>query len=120
MKVIMTLNRIYVSDLDQAIEFYEKLFNEQCISRFQYSEASLELARVGNALIISGSEEVLKPFRSTQATFLVDDIQAYKDFLLENGGEIIRDLRDVPTGVNMTVKHADGTIVEYVEHRRRG
>jgi hypothetical protein len=29
-------------------------------------------------------------------------------------GTAIRDLKEVPTGINMTVKHLDGTVVEYV------
>ena len=29
---------------------------------------------------------------------------------------VIRDLKEVSTGMNMTVKQADGTVVEYVEH----
>lgn len=61
--------------------------------------------------------ERLKLFKNTQATFLVDSIIEFKDFLLDNGVTIIRDLKEVPTGMNMTVKHFDGTIVEYVEHK---
>ena len=78
---------------------------------------NLELAQVGNILILCGTDEALKPFMETKATFLVDSIMEYKDFLLKNGATIIRDLKEVPTGINMTVKHLDGTIVEYVEHR---
>ena len=118
MKIIQSLNRFYVNDIDKAIKFYEKVLNEKCSSRFKYSEANLELARIGNILIISGSNEALKPFKNTQATFLVDSIIDYKDFLLNDGAEVIVDIKDVPTGMNMTVKHLDGTIVEYVEHKK--
>ena len=117
MKVKQILNRFYVNDLEQAIEFYEKVFNDKCNLRFKYSEAKLELAQIGNVLIISGTNEALKPFRSTQVTFLVDSVVEFKDFLLKNNAKIIRDLREVPTGRNMTVQHIDGTIVEYVEHK---
>jgi len=87
--------------------------------RFKYSQVNLQLAQVGNILIISGSAEALKPFKDTQATFLVDSIIEFKDFLLNNGAIVIRDLKEVPTGMNMTVKHLDGTIVEYVEHKNK-
>ncbi|KOA19173.1 glyoxalase-like domain protein [Clostridium homopropionicum DSM 5847] len=117
MKVKQILNRFYVNDLEQAIEFYEKIFNEKCKLRFKYSEADLELAQIGNVLIISGTNEALKPFRSTQVTFLVDSVVEFKDFLLKNNPKIIRDVKEVPTGMNMTVQHLDGTIVEYVEHK---
>lgn len=72
---------------------------------------------MGNILIVSGSDEALKSFKDTKATFLVDSITEFKEFLLNNGATIIRDLKEVPTGMNMTVKHFDGTIVEYVEHK---
>ncbi|WML34452.1 VOC family protein [Clostridium sp. OS1-26] len=85
--------------------------------KFKYSQINLELAQVGNILIISGSDEELKPIKDTQATFLVDSIIEFKDFLLSNGATIIRDLEEVPTGMNMAVQHLDGTIVEYVEHK---
>jgi hypothetical protein len=39
------------------------------------------------------------------------------DFLLNNGAVVIRDLKEVPTGRSMTLKHLDGTIVEYVEFK---
>ncbi|NMM65932.1 VOC family protein [Clostridium sp. P21] len=117
MEIKKVLNRFYVNDMEKAIKFYEKILNKKCSNIFKYSEASLELATVGNILIISGSDEALKPFKDTQATFLVDSIAQFKEFLLNNGATIIRDLKIVPSGMNMTVKHFDGTIIEYVEHK---
>lgn len=117
MEIKKVLNRFYVNDIEKAIKFYEKILNEKCSNIFKYSEASLELASIGNILIISGSDEALKPFKDTQATFLVDSITEFKEFLLNNGATIIRDLKIVPSGMNMTVKHFDGTIIEYVEHK---
>lgn len=119
MRVKQILNRFYVNDIEQSIEFYEKVLNEKCNLRFKYLQANLELAQVGNILIISGTDEALKPIKDTQATFLVDSIVEFKDFLLNSGATIIRDLKEVPTGMNMTVRHLDGTIVEYVEHKNK-
>lgn len=117
MKLKKSLNRIYVHNMNEAIKFYEEIFNEKCVNRFKYIEVNLELASIGNLLILSGSEEALKLFKDTQATFLVDSITEFKEFLLNNGAVIIRDIKEVPSGWNMTVKHFDGTIVEYVEHK---
>jgi predicted enzyme related to lactoylglutathione lyase len=116
MKVKQILNRFYVNDINKAIEFYEEILNEKCLLRFCYQQMKLELAQVGNILILGGSDEALKPFRDTKATFLIESITEAKEFLLDNQAIIIRDITKVPTGWNMTVKHADGTIVEYVEH----
>ncbi|MGE5365199.1 MAG: VOC family protein [Bacteroidota bacterium] len=120
MKVRQILVRIYVHDIDPAIEFYEKLLNEKCASRFVYEQAGLEIARVSDFLIIAGTGAALAPFRSTSATMLVDSLQEYRKFLTDNGCIIIRDVQKVPTGFNMTVKHNDGTIIEYVEHTAGG
>lgn len=87
------------------------------LPKLQYDQLGLELAQVGNVLILAGTDEALKPFMKTKVTFLVDSIVEFRKFLLENGAAIIRDLTEVPTGVNMTVEHADGTVAEYVEFK---
>lgn len=118
MKVLRTLIRIYVEDLDSAVDYYEKLLGVKCDLRFLYSEVDLELASVGQFLLLCGSEESLKPFRDTQATLIVDSVDKFKQFFELNGTEIIRGPKAVPTGKNMTVVHPDGVIVEYVEHKK--
>jgi predicted enzyme related to lactoylglutathione lyase len=116
MIVKMILPRFYVEDLDQAVAFYEKLFNTHSQNRFAMPEAGLEIARVENILLICGSAEALQPFKDTSATFLVDSLGEFEEYLRINGVEILRGPQAVPTGRNMHVKHPDGTIVEYVEH----
>jgi len=118
MKVEKILIRLYVHDIDETVKFYEKILNQKCDLRFKYSEMKLELAQISNILILSGTDDDLKPFKDTKATFLVDSIIEFKEFLLRNGAVIIRDLKKVPTGMNMTVKQLDGNIVEYVEHKK--
>ncbi|WP_010240521.1 VOC family protein [Clostridium arbusti] len=117
MKVNKILTRLYVNDINIAIEFYTKILNQDCDLIFKYTEMNLELAQIGNILILGGTDEALKPFKDTKATFLVDSIIEFREFLLKNNAVIIRDLKEVPTGRNMTVRHLDGTIVEYVEHK---
>lgn len=117
MKVQQTLNRIYVNKMEQAIAFYENLLGEKCNMRFEHKQFHLELAQVGSILIIGGSDEVLKLFKGTKATFIVDSLIEFKDFLLKSGAVIMKDVKETPTGINMIVKHLDGTIIEYVEQR---
>jgi len=116
MKILQTFSRLYVNDLSSAIEFYEELLGSPAAMRFEISQIGLELAQIGNILLIAGSDEALKPFKSTQATLLVDSLDEFKAYLEEKGAEILRGPNKVPTGRNMTVKHPDGSIVEYVEH----
>ncbi|AKB27592.1 hypothetical protein MSSAC_0902 [Methanosarcina siciliae C2J] len=67
--------------------------------RFDIPQISLELAQIGDILLIAGSDETLKPFRSTQATFLVDSPDEFRAHLEENGAKIIRGpIRFLPTG----------------------
>lgn len=112
------LTRIYVKDMNTAVDFYEHLTNNKCANRFEYKQAGLEIASINNLLIIAGTEKSLEPIIGTSATFLVDSLSEYRDFLIQNGAEIIRDIQQVPTGLNMTIKHRDGVIVEYVEHKK--
>lgn len=120
MKILQILSRFYVTDLDQTLEFYEALLGTSAAMRFEIPQIGLELAQIGNILLIAGSEETLKPFRITQATFLVDSLDEFRTFLEEKGADIIRGPAEVPTGRNMTVKHPDGSVIEYVEHVKIG
>lgn len=116
MKILQILSRIYVNDLNSALEFYEELLGPPAAMRFEIPKIGLELAQIGNILLIAGSDEALKPFRSTQATFLVDSLDEFKAYLEGKGAEILRGPNKVPTGRNMTVKHPGGSVIEYVEH----
>ncbi|AAM05397.1 glyoxalase/bleomycin resistance/dioxygenase family protein [Methanosarcina acetivorans] len=85
--------------------------------RFEIPQIGLELAQIGDILLIVGSVEALKPFGSTQATFLVDSLDEFRVYLEEKGAKIIRGPAEVPTGRNMPVKHPehpDGSVIEYV------
>ena len=117
MIIKQVLTRIYVNDIDTAIDFYERLTNEKCAGRFEYKQAGLEITKINNLLIIAGNDQALKPFKDTSATFLVDSVSEFRNFLIQNNAIIINDIQQVPTGFNMTVKHTDGAVIEYVEHR---
>lgn len=74
------------------------------------------MAKIGDILLIAGSDQALKSFRRMQATFLVDSLCEFKVYLEEKGAKILRVLDKVPTGRNMTVKYSNGSVIEYVEH----
>ncbi|MGB9939283.1 VOC family protein [Methanosarcina sp.] len=116
MKVLQTLSRLYINDLNSALAFYEELLGTPAAMRFEIPQIDLELAQIGSILLIAGPDEVLKPFRSTQATFLADSLDEFGAYLEEKGAEILRGPDKVPTGRNMTVRHPDGSVIEYVEH----
>ena len=116
MKIHSVLSRVYVRDMEAAIAFYEEFLAEKCGGRFAYAEKHLEIARIGPLLIVAGTDEALAPFRGTSVTMRVDSIHEAKGFVLANGGQVITaDVTRVPTGLNMTARHADGLLVEYVQ-----
>jgi hypothetical protein len=118
MKVLKIMSRIYLNaeKFDESIALYEQLLGEKAHLRFRYDEVGLELASVGSLLLIAGTDETLQPFRSTVATFQVDDLEEYHQFWVQRGAQVVSGPKRVPTGLNMTVVHPDGTRIEYVEH----
>lgn len=117
MRVLKIFSRVYVGDIDLAISFYEKLLNEKCVQRFKYAEMDLELANIGQLIIIAGSDSALQQFRETSATFIVDSVTDVKNFILNENGTVVRDIRTVPTGYNLTMRNADGSVIEYVQFK---
>ena len=60
---------------------------------FEIPQIGLELAQIRDILLIAGSEEALKTFRSTQATILIDSLDEFRAYLKEeeqksSGGRI--------------------------------
>ncbi|HLU55887.1 MAG TPA: hypothetical protein VKZ81_10545 [Pseudonocardia sp.] len=113
MKVLATFARLYVAELDPALDMLASLLDERPANRFSYGE--LELATVGSVLVIAGPDEALRPYRDTQATMIVDDLDGVIAFLAEHGAAVVDGPADVPTGRNLTARHADGAVVEYVQ-----
>ncbi|KPD10064.1 glyoxalase [Aneurinibacillus migulanus] len=116
MQIYKILTPIYVNRLEKALPFYEELLQTKAGTRFHYTEKKLDVAVVGQLLLISGTDEALKVVRNIALSFLVDDIHTYKTWLLDNGALIRQDITKVPTGYNMIVQQSDGTVIEYVEH----
>lgn len=119
MRIRKVLFRLYVQpgNFEKQILFYETVFGERVSIRFHYPEMRLELAKIGPVLLIAGEEEHLSKVNATALTCLVDEIHEAKEILIRNGAELLEDIKPVPTGWNMRVRHPDGTIVEYVQWR---
>lgn len=118
MKILNVLMRIFINqeDLEPTIAFYEKIFCAKCSLRFKYPEVALELAQIESILLIAGTEDATRPFKATKATFLVDNLNEFREKLISYNATILEQPKNVPTGMKMRVQHPDGTIVEYVEH----
>lgn len=95
MQINKILTRVYTNDAENAIEFYEKLFQKKINSRFKMNNPKLEVINIDDLLIIVGTEEELASVRNTMATFSMDSLKEYKEVLLSSGGTIIKDIRNI-------------------------
>ncbi|MCL4494411.1 MAG: VOC family protein [Firmicutes bacterium] len=80
-----------------------------------YEAVGLELASVGDILIMAGSDPALDPLRQTNAVFKVDNTE-FCGHLMTSSCRVIRERTRVPTGANLTVQHPDDKVSEYVQH----
>lgn len=78
----------------------------------------LKLAAVGSVLVVAGDEETLAPYRSTQATLIVDDLDECQSLLSRAGAQVVRGPQQVPTGRNLTARLPGRIQIEYVEWDR--
>lgn len=121
MKVLNILVRRYLplDRFEEAVRFHEQIIGQKARLRFHYPQYNLELAQVASILFIAGTPESLAPFVNTHATFMVEGIGDFARHLPTVGAEVLNGPKDVPTGRNMLVRHPDGTLIEYVEHRNK-
>ncbi len=119
------LLRVYVEpgELDGTVEFYEKLLGVESDMYLSTPPdpadpwGGLTLATVGGFLILEGSQEQLAPLWTTVGTLLVDDIGPYFTRLTALGAEIVQPPTGRLGGAGFSVRHPDGTVIEYVHHR---
>ena len=120
--ILEVFTRVFVDGdaLDPTIAFYVDLLSGRETLRFAYPEAGLELAAVSSAklsvLIIAGPPERRAPFEATRLTIQVDRLEPYVDLLANVGARQLEPVQKTPVGRKTRFRHADGTVVEYVDH----
>jgi phosphatidate phosphatase PAH1 len=75
----------------------------------------LTLVGIGDVLVIGGTDGALEPIHGSFGPWIVEDIDDAKGKLLANGASVVQDIKDISNGRMMYMKHADGTVVEYVQ-----
>jgi predicted enzyme related to lactoylglutathione lyase len=113
MAVLKSYLRVWVTDLDTWLPFYETLLGRPAGLRFGFEAA--ELATVGDILLIAGPPEATDRYRDTIGPLIVDDLDETLGLLRQHGAEVLGAPIPVPTGTMVYVRHADGTRVEYLE-----
>jgi len=106
--------------IEGAISFYKSLLSGEETLRFAYPETGLELAAISSphlsVLIIAGSPEKRAQFEATRLTIEVSALEPFLDVLKDAGAEQLEPIQPTPVGRKTRFRHADGLVVEYVEH----
>lgn len=111
--IIKTYTRILTTDLESTVAALRAVHGTEPHLAFEFDP--WRLVGIGDVLVVAGTEETLEPIRGSLGPWIVENIDAARSKLLENGASIVRDIEDVATGRMMYVKHGDGHVVEYVQ-----
>jgi hypothetical protein len=114
MRVLRTFARIYTSEPETTTAALTAATGDRVGLQFDMANG-LRLASVGRILVVAGDEATLAPYRATQATVIVDDLDDCHTGLITAGAEIVRGPHDVPTGRNLTARLTPEVQIEYVE-----
>ncbi|HZZ89265.1 MAG TPA: hypothetical protein VFE13_13130 [Caulobacteraceae bacterium] len=117
MKILETCFRVYAArdGLDSTVAFYEQLQGVACERRVLIAETGVVAAKIGDFLLLAGDGDAITAARQVHGIFYVDDLDAFAVWVREQGGEMMRDVREVTSGRNFTAKHPDGLVMEYFE-----
>lgn len=111
--ILKTYTRMFTTDPESTVATLKAVHGTQPHLWLNYDP--LTLVGIGDVLVIGGAEEALAPIRRSFGPWIVEDIDDAKRKLLENGASVMRDIHNIPTERMMYVKHADGSVVEYVQ-----
>jgi predicted enzyme related to lactoylglutathione lyase len=120
--ILETFVRCFVNSdgLDRTVDFYKALLGGEESLRFDYPETGLQIASVSSphlsVLVIAGAADKRKPFEATRITIKVTCLEDYAALLRTQGAELLDPIQKTPVGRKMRYRHADGLIVEYVQH----
>lgn len=113
MTILKTYARMFVSSLDESLPFLELLVGKPTDLRFPFGK--IELAAVGDLLVIAGPPEETDKYRRVTGPFIVSDVEEVEALLKQHGGVVTQPRQEVPTGIGLWATHADGSEVEYVQ-----
>jgi hypothetical protein len=108
---------VHPDELDERIALYERALGVACDSRRPIPEAGLELATVGNLLLIGNPNPPGEAARSTAFTLLVPSVAGYLAGLEGTGGEATEPISTSPAGDRSRVRFPDGTLAEVIDDR---
>lgn len=115
-RLLARLN-VHPDVLDERIAFYERALGVACDSRTPIPEAGLELATVGNLLLIGNPNPPSEVAQATAFTLLVASVSDYLADLESTGAEATEPISTSPAGHRSRVRLPDGTLAEIIDNR---
>lgn len=103
--------------LRDTVEFYTGLTGVEPDMDMAWPEARLHLVAVGAYLILEMDPREYPVPAATPATVLVADLDEAVDAAVAAGAAIEQPRFTAPVGAGARLRHPDGLLVEYVEHR---
>ncbi|MGW0502895.1 hypothetical protein [Micromonospora sp. NPDC003241] len=113
MTILKTYARLWVDDLDASLPSLRTLVGAEPDLRFAFD--TIELAALGDFLVIAGPPAERARYAHASATVVVDDLDAVVAALTAEGGVVTTPEATSPTGRYLYARHAGGAEVEYVE-----
>ncbi|MEU2794019.1 lactoylglutathione lyase [Streptomyces sp. NPDC007100] len=115
---LLARSLIHAADLDERIGFYEQLFGVPADLRMPIPDfGGLELAAVGNLLLIASVRPFTQIQRQTAYSLIVPSLAAQLDTVRRAGGTVVEPPERILPGARARVRYPDGSLAELVEHR---
>ena len=106
--------------LVETVRFYEALTSAALDMDMDIPESGLHVVAVGSFLIVEMDRNKLDraaQAAQTHVTVLVADLSDAVTQLIASGAEVAQERWDSPPGPGIRLRHPDGTLAEYLEHR---
>ncbi|WP_406196196.1 lactonase family protein [Kitasatospora sp. NBC_01560] len=113
MAILKTYARLWADRLDQALPLLRELTGAE--PDLQFAFQNIELAAIGDFLVIAGPPGERARYAHASATVVVTDLDELRAALLRAQAVITTPETASPTGRFLYARHADGAEVEYVE-----
>jgi predicted enzyme related to lactoylglutathione lyase len=113
------LARVFVKrgTLVDAVRFYEQLTGVGLDMDADMPEAGLHVVAVGSFLVLELDAEQHGLAAQTTVTVVNADVDAAVARQVAAGAEIVQERWESPVGPGVRLRHPDGLIAEYLEHR---
>ncbi|PAU50868.1 lactoylglutathione lyase [Streptomyces albireticuli] len=117
---LMARSLIDLADLDDQIVFYERLLGVPADLRMPIPDfGGLELAAVGNLLLIASERPFTPVQRRTAYSLIVPSLAGQLALLERTGTSVLEPVETILPGSRARVRYPDGLLAELVEHRPR-